>query len=136
MERMFTFGFDTPPVCRVGLATRGNTHLEVTDVRHAVEGGVNFLNCCGRPDGLSRAVAELGTEREKVALAWQLKSSSAKGAEKELNSALRVLKTDTIDFVTFYYLALLDDWRAPTTNERNLLLEHGDRVYYHAGAFP
>ena len=136
MERMFPFGFDTPPVCRLGLATRGNTHMEAKDVRHAVDRGVNFLNWCGRADGLSRAVAELGPERDRVVLAWQLKSASAEEAERELHSALRVLKTDTIDFVTFYYLALLDDWRAPTTDERNLLLEHGDRVYYHAGAFP
>ena len=110
MERMFTFGFDTPPVCRLGLATRGNTHLEAKDVRHAVDRGVNFLNWCGRADGLSRAVAELGPEREKVVLAWQLKSASAEGAERELHSALRVLKTDTIDFVTFYYVESEAEW--------------------------
>src|SRR5690348_4757551 len=51
------------PICRLGLATRGNCGLTPDDVRHAVESGVNFLNWCGAPDGLSEFIAGLGSRR-------------------------------------------------------------------------
>ena len=111
MRRTFQFDDNTPPLCRLGLATRGNTHLQSADVRYAVERGVNYLNWCGRPDGLSRAVADMGAEREKIVLAWQLKSSTASGAERELEDALRELNTDYIDVVTFYYVESEGEWR-------------------------
>jgi hypothetical protein len=38
---------ECPPVLRLGLATRGNTHLTAGDVEHAVAKGVNYLNWCG-----------------------------------------------------------------------------------------
>ena len=38
-------------VCRLGLATRGNTSLEPDDVEHAVDCGVNYLNWCRHADG-------------------------------------------------------------------------------------
>jgi len=41
------------PVCRLGLATRGNTHLASQDVAHAIDRGINYLNWCGHPDGMS-----------------------------------------------------------------------------------
>ena len=34
-------------VCRLGLATRGNTHLSKDDVLFALEQGVNYWNWCG-----------------------------------------------------------------------------------------
>ncbi len=111
MRRTFQFDDNTPPLCRLGLATRGNTHLQSADVRYAVERGVNYLNWCGRPDGLSRAVADMGAEREKIVLAWQLKSRAASGAERELEDALRELNTDYIDVVTFYYVESEGEWR-------------------------
>ena len=48
-------------VCRLGLASRGNTHLDADCVRYAVERGVNFLNWCGTSGNcMSRAIASLG----------------------------------------------------------------------------
>ena len=111
MRRTFQFDDNTPPLCRLGLATRGNTHLQPADVYYAVERGVNYLNWCGRPDGLSRAVADMGSEREKIVLAWQLKSATASDAERELEDALRELNTDYIDVVTFYYVESEGEWR-------------------------
>ena len=48
------------PICRLGLATFGNTGIAPEDVLHAIDRGVNFLNWCGVPDGLSEAIANLG----------------------------------------------------------------------------
>lgn len=110
MERTHTFSPDTPPVCRLGLATRGNTHLDPADVHWAVERGVNYLNWCGRPDGLSRAVAEMGPSRDQVVLAWQIQSSSEDGARRELDDALTELKTDHIDIATLYYVESEPEW--------------------------
>ena len=47
-----------PRVRRLGLATRGNTHLRPDDVAHAIDRGLNYLNWCAHPDGMSRAIAE------------------------------------------------------------------------------
>ena len=116
MRRTFQFDDNTPPLCRLGLATRGNTHLQPADVHYAVERGVNYLNWCGRPDGLSRAVAGMGAEREKIVLAWQLKSRAASGAERELEDALCELNTDYIDVVTFYYVESEGEWRDIASN--------------------
>ena len=110
MRRTFQFDDNTPPLCRLGLATRGNTHLSPADVYYAVERGVNYLNWCGRPDGLSRAVAGMGVEREEIVLAWQLKSRTASGAGRELEDALKELNTDYIDVVTFYYVESEGEW--------------------------
>ncbi len=112
MQRTFQFDCNTPPLCRLGLATRGNTHLHPDDVCYAVARGVNYLNWCGRPDGLSRAVAGMGAKREKIALAWQLQSITASDAERELEGALRELNTDYIDIVTFYYVESESEWIA------------------------
>ena len=54
------------PVCRLGLATRGDSALAVDDVHHAVSRGVDFLNWTGTEDSLSRTVAELGSTRDRV----------------------------------------------------------------------
>lgn len=104
MEKKTRFTSDTPPVCRLGIATRGNTSLDPSDVHWAVERSVNYLNWCGHSDGLSEAVAEMGPERSDVVLAWQLNASSADGARRELDDALAELKTDRIDIVTLYYV--------------------------------
>ena len=47
------------PVCRLGLATRDDSALEVEDVHHALARGVNFLNWPGSDDVLSRTIAGL-----------------------------------------------------------------------------
>jgi len=112
MDRTFAFGRGTAPVCRLGLATRGNTRLEPRDVHDALARGVNYLNWCGHPDGLSRAVAELGARRKEVVLAWQLEASRADDAARELDHALRELGTSWIDVVTLYYVESEPEWAA------------------------
>ena len=110
MERTHRFTSDTPPVCRLGLATRGNTHLDPGDIHWAVERGVNYLNWCGRPDGMSQAVSEMGSSRDQIVLAWQIQSSSEDGARRELDDALAELKTDHIDIATLYYVESESEW--------------------------
>ena len=47
MPRTAELGRQCPPILRLGLATRGNTHLKADDVEHAVAGGGNYLNWSG-----------------------------------------------------------------------------------------
>ncbi|MCZ6632415.1 MAG: aldo/keto reductase [bacterium] len=110
MKRTFEFGHQTPPVCRLGLATRGNTHLDPKDIHDAVARGVNYLNWCGHPDGLSKAIAEMGPRREQIVLTWQLQAATAQRATEELDIALREMNTDWIDIVTFYYVESEREW--------------------------
>ena len=99
-----------PPVCRLGLATRGNTHLQQDDVEYAVERGVNYLNWCGHVDGLSRAVARMGSLRKRVVLAAQFEARSARDAERELEAMLKELQTECIDVLTLYYVESEREW--------------------------
>ncbi len=102
----------TVPVCRLGLATRGESRLTAADVRHSIDRGVNFLNWCGRPDGLSRAVAELGPRRESVVVAVQLESASAVEAAGEFDGLLAQLGTEYVDVVTYYYVERVHEWKS------------------------
>src|SRR6185312_16821113 len=81
------------PVCRLGLATRGSSMLTPDDVRHAVESGVNFLNWCGQPDGLSEYIAGLGSRRCEVAVCVQFEARTATDARTELEQMLTHLRT-------------------------------------------
>lgn len=99
------------PVCRLGLASRGNTHLAADDVVHAVERGVNFLNWCGHPDGLSQAVASMGKQREQIMVCVQFGARTAAGAEGELEWILEELGTDYVDVLTFYYVEHISEWQ-------------------------
>jgi predicted aldo/keto reductase-like oxidoreductase len=99
------------PCCRLGLATRSECALEAADVRTAVDRGINYLNWCGRPDGLSRAVRELGARRESVALAVQLESATAAQAAGELDGMLAQLGTEYVDVVTYYYVEREHEWQ-------------------------
>src|SRR6185437_16640819 len=81
------------PVCRLGLATRGNSALTPEDVRHAVESGVNFLNWCGVPDALSTFIAESGSHRSEVAVCVQFEARSAAEAREEFEHILTQLRT-------------------------------------------
>jgi predicted aldo/keto reductase-like oxidoreductase len=99
-----------PEVCRLGLATRGNTHLEPADVLRAVDRGVNYLNWCGHPDGLSTAVAGMGSARRQVVVAAQFQARSARDAKREFASMLDELKTDFIDVLTLYYVESQGEW--------------------------
>lgn len=110
MQRTVVLAPGMPEVCRLGLATRGNTHLIPADVLRAVERGVNYLNWCGHPDGLSRAVAGMGSIRRQVVVAAQFQSRSARDAEEEFASMLDALKTDAIDVLTLYYVESQGEW--------------------------
>lgn len=100
-----------PEVCRLGLATRGTSKLRPEDVEAALARGINYLNWCGRPDGLSRAVAGLGQARKDVVVAVQFRSRTARGAARELDRLLRALGTDYLDVVTCYYVETAEEWR-------------------------
>jgi len=89
LKRETRLAAGTPAVCRLGLATRGNTKLEVEDVQMAIDAGVNYLNWCGQPDGMSRAIAEMkADQRKEVVVAIQLAARTRSDAEQELGDAL------------------------------------------------
>ena len=100
-----------PDVCRLGLATRGNTHLKTADVEHAIERGLNYLNWCGKPDGMSEAVAHLGAQRKDVVVAAQFQSRSAEKAKREFAWLLKELRTGYLDIATLYYVESEEEWR-------------------------
>jgi predicted aldo/keto reductase-like oxidoreductase len=110
MERTVVLAPGIPEVCRLGLATRGNTHLKSADVECAVERGINYLNWCGHADGLSSAVARMGRARRQVVVAAQFQSRPAHEAEREFASMLDELKTDYIDVLTLYYVESQGEW--------------------------
>jgi predicted aldo/keto reductase-like oxidoreductase len=110
MARYAELGGGCPRVLRLGLATRGNTHLKAADVAEAVAQGVNYLNWCGHDDGLSQALRERLIERRQVVLAMQLQARDAPSASREVEQALRTLATDRIDIVTFYYVEDESEW--------------------------
>ena len=97
-------------ICRLGLATRGNTHLESDAVLEAIDHGVNYLNWCGHRDGMSQAVRRLGARRRDVLVAVQLSARTANDTRRELTEMLGELGTDYIDVVTYYYVEHLDEW--------------------------
>ena len=110
MERTVSLGAGLPEVCRLGLATRGNTNLKAEDVEWACERGINYLNWCGHPDGLSCAIARIGGARKSVVVAAQFQARSAGDAEREFASMLDALRTDYIDVLTLYYVESESEW--------------------------
>jgi predicted aldo/keto reductase-like oxidoreductase len=105
------------PVCRLGLASRGDTALSADDVLHALECGVNFLNWPALSEGagadaFSDALASLGPRREEVVVCVQLSAATAADAAAELSGGLALLRTDYVDVVTCYYVERADEWRA------------------------
>jgi len=99
------------PVCRLGLATRRNTRLSGVDVEYAVERGVNYLNWCGKPEGLSQAVAGLGVRRRDVVGAVQFQARAARAADREFSRILKELRSDFVDIATLYYVESDEEWR-------------------------
>ena len=110
MPRWTDLGGGCPRVLRLGLATRGNTHLEAGEVVHAVARGVNYLNWCGYDDGLAQALRERRIDRERAVVAMQLESRDRAGAAREMEQARRLLGTERIDVVTFYYVESQEEW--------------------------
>ena len=111
MNRFFAFRQSLPPVSRLGLATRGNTHLTQDDVWRALQAGINYWNWCGHDDGMAAAARELGSRRRDVMVAIQLESRDKEGAQRELEQNLSRLRIDHIDVVTFYYVEHRTEWQ-------------------------
>lgn len=97
-------------VCRLGLATRGNTGLHRDDVLLAIDRGVNYLNWCGGADGLRDAVRALGPRRREVCVAVQLEARAAAEARRELAGFLGELGADYLDLATYYYVEHEEEW--------------------------
>lgn len=114
LARTASLGAGQPRVCRLGLATRGGSGIRAEDVHWAIEQGVEYLNWCGKPDGLSWAVAELGRKRRRVVVAAQFQARTAGEAEREWDRLCRELGTDLLDVLTFYYVESEEEWRRIT----------------------
>ncbi|MEW5975413.1 MAG: aldo/keto reductase [Acidobacteriota bacterium] len=110
MPKFFQFPGLPSPVMRLGLATRGNTHLKPDDVLLALEHGINYWNWCGHNDGMAAAVRTLGPRRRRVVVATQLEARNADGIRRELDEALRTLHSDYLDVATFYYVESQQEW--------------------------
>jgi predicted aldo/keto reductase-like oxidoreductase len=98
------------PVCRLGLASRGNTHLSAEAVLEALSRGVDYLNWCGHSDGMSAAIRKLGERRPEVRVAVQLEAREADDARDELRAIFVELNVSYIDVVTYYYVEHPDEW--------------------------
>lgn len=107
------FGF---PVCRLGLASYGQTEIAPDDVFHAIDRGINFLNWQGlaegsaQEDAYTNVVGSLGSRRSSVVVCAQFGARTATDAATELKSALGMLRTDYIDVLTLYYVEQPDEW--------------------------
>ena len=97
-------------VCRLGLATRGNTRLEPEGVLEAVRRGIDYLNWCGHSDGMSAAIRQMGEDRRNVFVAVQFSSRRADGARREIRDILAELGTDYVDVLTYYYVEHPSEW--------------------------
>jgi len=111
MPRMTNLGHGCPPVLRLGLATRGNTHLTRDNITQAVDRGVSYLNWCGHDDGLAQAVRERRFDRDQVVIAVQLHGRTRSSAAREMAKMRRMLGTERIDVVTFYYVEEEAEWQ-------------------------
>src|SRR5262245_34396714 len=91
------------PLCRLGLASRGEPGLTPDDVLSVLDRGVNFLNWEGLAEGptdseaFPAAISSLGTRRGSVVVCAQFGARSAADASAELKAALAALGTDYID---------------------------------------
>jgi predicted aldo/keto reductase-like oxidoreductase len=110
LPRLATLGPDLPRVCRLGLATRGNSRLRIDDVAYAIDRGINYLNWCGHPDGLSRTIARLDRDRSRVAVAVQFQARTAGAAADELSQLLEHLRSPYVDVLTLYYVESGKEW--------------------------
>ena len=98
-------------VCRLGLATRGDIHLTSQDVDHAIDRGINYLNWCGHPDGMSQAIRQLSNyQRDQIVIATQFFARCQDRAKRELDQLLKNLDTSWVDVLTFYYVETEDEW--------------------------
>lgn len=112
---------EIPPghrVCRLGLATRGNTALPADAVVAAIDRGINYLNWCAHPDGMSEAIRGLSEARRRdVVIATQLYARSADDARRELDAILAELGTSYLDVITYFYLESEEEWLRATADD-------------------
>lgn len=101
-------------VCRLGLATRGDTALSAEAVERALAQGVNYLNWpgLGHSDGLTAAVRNLGPRRRRVVVAGQFFARTAPEARTELAAILGEIESTYIDVLTYYYVEDDSEWKA------------------------
>ena len=118
------------PVCRLGLASYGQSTITPDDVSYALDRGINFLNWAGLAEGpssgdaFSSAVASLGTRRSSVVVCAQFGARNAADAATELHSLLAVLGTDYIDVLTLYYVEKSAEWEEITSPSGSLRYLH------------
>jgi len=87
---------------------KGNTSQ---DVDHAIDRGVNYLNWCGHPDGMSQAIRQLSNcQRGRIVIATQFFARCQDRARRELDQQLKKLDTSWIDVLTFYYVETENEW--------------------------
>ena len=111
MSKFFQFEQINKLVFRLGLATRGNTHLSKDDVLFALEQGLNYWNWCGHEDGMAQAVRTLGLRRNQIVFATQLSARDSKGIQYEVEQILDQLETDYLDIATLYYVEQEKEWK-------------------------
>ena len=105
------------PVCRLGLASHGQTAITPDDVLYAIERGINFLNWPGQADSpggadaFSEAIASLGRRRDSLVVCVQFGARGAAEAAEELQSILATLRTDYVDVLTLYYVEKVEEWQ-------------------------
>ena len=114
MRELVRLSDGLPAVSRLGIATRGNTSLSGDDVEYALSRGVRYFNWCGKPDGLSQAIAELGARRDEVVFAAQLKARTADQAEREMEWILEHTRSERLEVGTLYYVESAEEWNAIT----------------------
>jgi predicted aldo/keto reductase-like oxidoreductase len=114
MDRTRKLAPNMPTVCRLGLATRGGSGLEREDIEWAFARGVNYLNWCGHPDGLSETIAQLGAARSEVVVAVQFQARTHQESAREFEFYLKKLNTGYIDIATLYYVESCKDWNVIT----------------------
>ncbi len=116
MSQLVRLSPSLPAVPRLGIATRGNTRLSGDDFDYAFSRGVRYFNWCGKPDGLSQAVAELGSRRDEIVFAAQIKARTAERAERELEWILEHTRSRRLDVATLYYVESAEEWKAITAS--------------------
>jgi aryl-alcohol dehydrogenase-like predicted oxidoreductase len=108
------------PVCRLGLASYGQTAITPDDIHAALGRGINFLNWAGLDewppddDPFVAAIASLGAARKSVVVCVQFGARSGADAAEQLRSVLATLKTDYIDVLTLYYVEKPEEWEEIT----------------------
>lgn len=117
MERVVQLHPDLPPVCRLGLASRGNTGLPAPAALDAFHRGIHYFNWAGEQDGMRDAIRHLvaAGRRDELVVAAQIAAVTAADLERELAATLAALTLDRLDVLTFYYVQSADEWQSIRT---------------------